>query len=467
VDWGHHPSSLEGGGEEGGFQARRSIMQKTVSSQIRYLKLSEIREPKFLLRTSLGRIEELADSIRKKGLLNPLTVRKTPEGYELVCGWRRYNALKMLGMEWVLCVVHEDLSDKDAFEVALVENVQRKELSPMEEAKAFKKYVEEYGWGSVTELAEKIGKNKSYVARRIQFLELPEEVQRMLEEDFERRLEKELESRRNVRQYIDQEEGDSHASASRLEEKNVAPAQHLADLKFEEADTILSQPRESLVENVSPEKNSVNPNAGEQSTISSQPSVAVEEKPRGFLTPTHAEVLLMIKDKPEAVKEVAQAVREKGLTKEETSLVVSQIYRGIDPKQALKNAIEQMNREFNEINEKYGHIFDGLIPSRRGIVHRLVELFTTEDFTDEEKKKIVELVNVKSLDDAVWEVKKLREKPTSTVDLEMEIAYLRKENDMLREKIAELEEQSRLREDLVVRCPFCGRDFPIREHVVA
>jgi uncharacterized coiled-coil DUF342 family protein len=126
-----------------------------------------------------------------------------------------------------------------------------------------------------------------------------------------------------------------------------------------------------------------------------------------------------------------------------------------------------MNKEFDEINEKYGHIFDGLIPSRRGIVHRLVELFTTEDFTDEEKKKIVELVNVKSLDDAVWEVKKLREKPASSADLEMEIAYLRKENDMLRDRVAELEEKCRLAGGLVVRCPFCGRSFPVEGHVVA
>jgi len=405
-------------------------MQKAVSAQIRYLKLSEIREPKFLFRTSLGKIEELADSIRKKGLLNPLTVRKTTEGYELVCGWRRYNALKMLGMEEALCIVHEDLSDKDAFEIALVENVQRKELSPMEEARAFKKYVEEYGWGSVVELAEKIGKRHPYVTLRIQFLELPEEVQRMLEEDFERRLEREVQKARAIKT-LDADATD--------DDKNCTPGYNF-----------VGQPNfqsKHLPPAYQPD---------------SQPSDV-----KGLLTPSHAEVLLRIKDKPEAVKEIAQAIRENNLTREETSLVVNQVYRGIDPKQALKNAIEQMNKEFDEINEKYGHIFDGLIPSRRGIVHRLVELFATEDFTDEEKKKIVELVNVKSLDDAVWEVKKLREKHTDAVDFDMEIAYLRKENDMLREKIAQLEEQSRLREDLVVRCPFCGRDFSIREHVVA
>ena len=433
-------------------------MQKTVSAQIRYLKLSEIREPKFLFRTSLGKIEELADSIRKKGLLNPLTVRKTTEGYELVCGWRRYNALKMLGMEEVLCIVHEDLSDKDAFEIALVENVQRKELSPMEEARAFKKYVEEYGWGSASQLAEKIGKYPSYVVQRIQFLDLPKEVQELLEEDFERRLAKELEKRDAIKVLGD--------DIPRTDVENFPTWENLANLKFDKTIT-LQQPKESSMTNVPPGEHLVNPNFSKSGVVSTQPKVIVEEKPKGFLTPSHAEALLKIKDKPEAVKEVAQAIREKGLTIAETSFVINQIYRGIDPKQALKNAIEQMNREFDEINEKYGHIFDGLIPSRRGIVHRLVELFATEDFTDEEKKKVVELVNVKSLDDAVWEVKKLREKPTSTVDLEMEIAYLRKENDMLREKIAKLEEQSRLREDLVVRCPFCGRDFPIREHVVA
>jgi ParB/RepB/Spo0J family partition protein len=410
-------------------------MQKAVSTQIRYLKLSEIREPKFLLRTSLGKIEELADSIRKKGLLNPLTVRKTPEGYELVCGWRRYNALKMLGIEEALCIVHEDLDDKDAFEVALVENVQRKELSPMEEARAFKKYVEEYGWGSVVELAEKIGKKHTYVTLRIQFLDLPEEVQRMLEEDFERRLEREVQKVKAVRT-LDADIVDDDKNCSTwnnfIGKPNFQPT--------------IDQPKQHPTTY--------------QSNFQSN-------NVKGFLTPSHAEELLKIKDKPEAVKEVAQAVRENGLTIAETSLVVNQIYRGVDPKQALKNAIEQMNKEFDEINEKYGHIFDGLIPSRRGIVHRLVELFTTEDFTEEEKKKIVELVNVKSLDDAVWEVKKLREKPASSADLEMEIAYLRKENDMLRDRVAELEEKCRLAGGLVVRCPFCGRSFPVEGHVVA
>jgi hypothetical protein len=265
---------------------------------------------------------------------------------------------------------------------------------------------------------------------RIQFLELPEEVQRMLEEDFERRLEREVQKARAIKT-LDADATD--------DDKNCTPGYNF-----------VGQPNfqsKHLPPAYQPD---------------SQPSDV-----KGLLTPSHAEVLLRIKDKPEAVKEIAQAIRENNLTREETSLVVNQVYRGIDPKQALKNAIEQMNKEFDEINEKYGHIFDGLIPSRRGIVHRLVELFTTEDFTDEEKKKIVELVNVKSLDDAVWEVKKMREKHTDAVDFDMEIAYLRKENDMLREKIAQLEEQSRLREDLVVRCPFCGRDFQIREHVVA
>jgi ParB/RepB/Spo0J family partition protein len=433
-------------------------MQKAVSTQIRYLKLSEIREPKFLFRTSLGKIEELADSIRKKGLLNPLTVRKTPEGYELVCGWRRYNALKMLGIEEALCIVHEDLDDKDAFEVALVENVQRKELSPMEEARAFKKYVEEYGWGSASQLAEKVGKSPAYVTLRIQFLDLPEEVQRMLEEDFERRLERELKK-------VDAKKLLENDNVSHTVAENFSPGKNLVDLKFGKTDAILSQPKESPAKNVSTWEHLVN--LKESNIVLPQPKVTVEEKPRGFLTPSHAEELLKIKDKPEAVKEVAQAVRENGLTREETSLVVNQIYRGVDPRQALKNALEQMNKEFDEINEKYGHIFDGLIPSRRGIVHRLVELFTTEDFTDEEKKKIVELVNVKSLDDAVWEVKKLREKPASSADLEMEIAYLRKENDMLRDRIAELEEKCKLAGGLVIKCPFCGQSFPVEGHVVA
>jgi ParB family transcriptional regulator, chromosome partitioning protein len=85
-------------------------------------------------------------------------------------------AVKMLRMRKLACHVIE-LSDKEAYEVAIVENVQHKTMNPIEEAIAFKKYVERHGWGGVTELANKIGKSQEFVSKRIQLLRLPERRQ--------------------------------------------------------------------------------------------------------------------------------------------------------------------------------------------------------------------------------------------------------------------------------------------------
>jgi ParB family chromosome partitioning protein len=128
------------------------------------------------LRTKIENLEELAESIKKHGLLQPIVVRPRQHGFEIVAGTRRLAAVKMLRMRKVTCHVIE-LSDKEAYEVAIVENVQHKTLNPIEEAIAFKKYVERHGWGGVTELANRIGKSQEFVSKRIQLLRLPERIQ--------------------------------------------------------------------------------------------------------------------------------------------------------------------------------------------------------------------------------------------------------------------------------------------------
>jgi len=104
-----------------------------------------------------------------------LVRHKNESTYEIVAGNRRYEACKMLGYRKIACQVIE-LDDKDAFEVYLVENIQRKDLYPIEEARAFKKYVFEFGWGGASELSKKIGKSVSYITKRIRLLELPPDV---------------------------------------------------------------------------------------------------------------------------------------------------------------------------------------------------------------------------------------------------------------------------------------------------
>ena len=120
-------------------------------------------------------IDELSRSIKKHGLLQPIIVRPINRGFEIVAGHRRFQACKLLRWKTIPAMV-KDVSDKDAFELQLVENIQRKTLDPIEEAQAFKLYVRDYGWGGVTYLAETIMKSEQYVSSRIQLLKLPQNV---------------------------------------------------------------------------------------------------------------------------------------------------------------------------------------------------------------------------------------------------------------------------------------------------
>ncbi len=140
-----------------------------------------LRPSKNSPRSTIGELDELAQSIRAKGLIEPIVVRPLGESnFEVVVGTRRFLALKALRWTHVPCIIRS-LSDKESFEIALAENISRQTLSVMEEARAFQKYVYSNGWGSMTDLAIKIGKSESYVSHRLKLLTLPEAVQRMIE----------------------------------------------------------------------------------------------------------------------------------------------------------------------------------------------------------------------------------------------------------------------------------------------
>lgn len=139
------------------------------------LPISKLRLSPFAVRSDVSGIEELARSIQENGLLHPIVVRGKNDYFEIIAGFRRYNACKLLGWRKITCHIVE-LDDKDSFEVSLIENIQRKSMNPIEEAYAYKKYVEEYGWGSIAELSRKIGKSSSYISKRLSLLDLPEDV---------------------------------------------------------------------------------------------------------------------------------------------------------------------------------------------------------------------------------------------------------------------------------------------------
>jgi ParB family chromosome partitioning protein len=120
-------------------------------------------------------IKDIAISVKNNGLLQPIVVRAKENVFEIVAGCRRYLACKSLGWKEIPCQVVQ-LNDMQAFEVSLIENIQRKSLSPLEEANAFRKYICDKGWGGISELSSKIGKSPSFITKRIALLHLPIDV---------------------------------------------------------------------------------------------------------------------------------------------------------------------------------------------------------------------------------------------------------------------------------------------------
>jgi ParB family chromosome partitioning protein len=139
------------------------------------VEIKRVRHPRNQLRTVEYSVSELASSIREKGLLQPIIVRPQEEFFEIVAGNRRYEACKSIGWRKITSHIVQ-LDDKEAFETALVENIQRRTLNPVEEARAFKAYILNFGWGGATQLSLKLGKSVSYVTKRIALLDLPGDV---------------------------------------------------------------------------------------------------------------------------------------------------------------------------------------------------------------------------------------------------------------------------------------------------
>lgn len=124
---------------------------------------------------------ELVESVRSRGVLQPLLVRPLDHGqYEIVAGERRWRAAQQAGLHEVPAIIR-DLTDAEALELALVENIQRADLNPVEEAEGYRQLIDEYGY-TQQQLAEAVGKSRSHVANTIRLLTLPAKVIGMMEE---------------------------------------------------------------------------------------------------------------------------------------------------------------------------------------------------------------------------------------------------------------------------------------------
>jgi len=126
-------------------------------------------------------LADLADSIRQHGVIQPLTVRRLASGYyQIIAGERRWRASKLAGLSDVPAVVIE-ADDKKVMEIGLIENLQREDLNPMEEAKGYQVLMEEHGL-TQEEVAERMGKSRPAIANTLRLLALPDAIQLMLEE---------------------------------------------------------------------------------------------------------------------------------------------------------------------------------------------------------------------------------------------------------------------------------------------
>src|SRR5947209_2111088 len=154
------------------------------TSIVEQIELKMIRPSQFALRdrhqkTANEEDTLLSNSIREHGLLQPILVRPLTHGFEVVAGHRRFQTCRSLRWRFVSCKIR-DMSDKQAYEIQLTENMQRKSMDPVEEAEAFRRYVIDFGWGGVSELAKKLGKSEEYVSHRMQLLKLTEEIRQQV-----------------------------------------------------------------------------------------------------------------------------------------------------------------------------------------------------------------------------------------------------------------------------------------------
>ncbi len=157
-----------------------SFTDKTLERGPSELGLGEITTNPYQSRTHFDthKLDELASSIRANGIIQPVTVRRTQHGFELIAGERRFRASKMIGLKTIPAIVRE-ASDEQMLEWALVENIHRADLNPMERARAYESYMSTFKL-TQTDAAERLGEDRSVVCNYLRLLQLPRDLCDML-----------------------------------------------------------------------------------------------------------------------------------------------------------------------------------------------------------------------------------------------------------------------------------------------
>lgn len=161
----------------------RGLVEEAKPNEIVEIKISEIRSNPYQPRKIFDEeaLNELASSIKEHGIVQPIIVKKSIKGYELVAGERRTKAAKIAGLETVPAIV-KDFDDEQMMEIALIENIQRENLNPIEEAMAYDSILRS---SNITqdELAKKFGKSRSYITNSLGLLRLPDDTKKYVEDN--------------------------------------------------------------------------------------------------------------------------------------------------------------------------------------------------------------------------------------------------------------------------------------------
>lgn len=152
--------------------------EKKDTQQIVNIDVTEIISNRYQPRQTFSPqlMEELINSIKEKGFIQPLVVRRIPSGYELVAGERRFRAAKELGLSQVPVIIKDIKEEKDLLELALIENLQREDLNPIEKAQAYKRLIEEFGMDE-EKIAQLVGKDTVSIINTLRLLKLPQVIQ--------------------------------------------------------------------------------------------------------------------------------------------------------------------------------------------------------------------------------------------------------------------------------------------------
>ncbi len=166
-----------------GLTALIPDLPETEEQGIREVNISEIAPNRDQPRQNFDRekLEQLAQSIIQHGIVQPVVLRQMERGYEIVAGERRWRAARIAGLKTIPAVV-KDLDEKQVMEMALIENLQREDLNPMEEAEAYRKLIDEYGL-TQEEIASIAGKSRPAIANTLRLLNLPEGIQQLVRDD--------------------------------------------------------------------------------------------------------------------------------------------------------------------------------------------------------------------------------------------------------------------------------------------